>query len=207
MKRMGARLKARLDVSQLRILIWAGISLLSIVLFWVLIYSPLQTKRGELKQELGGLKARIKVADEMIGGAADAESGVRALKDELRHLGAQLPDEERFSLILRELSVLAQDHHINILSIRPKPAEIYCDENGHPVMIEELTCVRVPIAIEAKCRYKALAQYLKSVSEKLEVITTVDALDIERDEELLPSIRTSLEISTYSLTAEPPGEG
>lgn len=152
----------------LQIIIAIVPSLIIIVLFIFLVFSPkskqiktLKTKIVQLDKQIADAEAKVKKLDELI-----AENA--ALKKKLLRLKEQLPAEKEVSVLLKQISELGLQSGLEILLWKPQarktqPAGLY---------------VEIPVNVEVLAEYHRLGDFFSHIS-RLPRLVNISDIDLK----------------------------
>ncbi len=129
-------------------------SVLLIVLFFFLIYSPkskqidaLRAKAAQLDKEIQVSEAKVRKLDTLI-----AENTM--LKQKLAKLKEQLPEEKEVSVLLKQLSELGLESGLEILLWKPEARKTQ----------PEGLYVEIPVKVEVLAEYHKLGDFFSHIS-------------------------------------------
>ncbi len=138
----------------IQIIIAALPSLILIVLFFFLIYSPkskeiktLNTKISQMDKDIETSEAKVRKLDALI-----AEN--KALREKLARLKEQLPEEKEVSVLLKQVSELGLTSGLEILLWRPEAKK----------SPEANLYIEIPVTVEVLAEYHKLGDFFSHIS-------------------------------------------
>ena len=178
-----------------------GITVLGAVLFTLLFVQPSAVRVSRLQNEIATLKKTVEQVVPGGSGGRAFEEIVLEKQKELKKLEGGLPQKERISEILKNLSQRATEIGVTVLSIRPQVSQPYPSAET-PLRLEGQVCHALPVQMQLECPYRTLGKYLESLTENFPSVVTVDNLEIRREEGKLPALKISLVITSYVFQSE-----
>jgi len=166
-------MKVELGEKKFFVAIAASLALIAFVLVSS-VYMPLGAKLRKASQELKAMEGEL----EMVRGTIKAREsyGKRSL-----------PTQEGISIAIDELTRRGRTLGINFISISPQKIE---EVQGLPYRL-------LPICMELESRYEEFGRFLGALEELGESVVTIESFEIERDERVLPKVRTKLVAEMY----------
>ncbi len=167
-------------------------------------YSPQSRKILRLKEEIKAADLKMDQFLLLAKGVETVETEVTRLEKELKALTERTLKGEEFRAFLRHLARESNALPMKIISLTPLEEKL-----SLPVGIDsyregkkESTAFqyrKVTIQIVLHSTYPKLGSYLKEI-EKLPFLVNVDNLQIERNEEILPSLKITMGLSMYIIS-------
>jgi len=115
--------------------------------------------------------------------------GLGNLKTQKELLAPKIPSNEQSPLIIsKQLSRIALDIGIDKISISNKKREKTSTANLY----------RLPLSVNLECTYQRLCRFLNKISSADRLIV-IEEISIEREEDILPRLDVTLELSAYTL--------
>ena len=163
--------------SQKKIIYRSLITISVFLILWLFIYLPAKKRVRGLQSELSRLESEIKNI-ESIAGKATMSEGVNSMQQRFQELNNKFPakEEEAFRL----LSNFAKKLNIEFISIKPKPKEIFLDEDDQEIKIEEKTCQIVFVSLRLRSDYENLVKYIEGLKDHLPGFIAIEELNIAK---------------------------
>lgn len=157
-----------------------GVAIVVIAFFLCFfVYLPLGSRIRKAGRELKVIEGEL----EMVKGTIETVGS---------HGKRSLPTQEEISIAIDELTRRGRDLGINFISISPQKIE----------EIQDLPYGFLPIRMELESGYEDLGRFLGALEGLEESVVTIGGFEIERDERILPKVRTKLEAKMYLMSAE-----
>jgi Tfp pilus assembly protein PilO len=189
---------------QKKLFVFVAAGLAVLFLFFQFVYAPKRRRIKRLQKELTTLESDIKRFKNLLKEEEVFAKRIFEMQEELSELDARLSQQEKLSAVIKQLTEAAERLDIEILSINPQEPRTFKDEQDNPVTLEGKFCIATPVELNLKCRYNALGDYLKSLNSAIAGLYSVDSLEIDRDEELIPLHTARLVVVVYTLSATEP---
>lgn len=156
------------------------------------------------KKKITYLKAAIKTADLKMQealiftqGVETVEADVSRLEKELQEVTERTLKGEEFRTFLKNLGIESDRLQMKIVSLMLQ------EEKLSPPEGEQVTSAfkykRVMVKMLLNSTYNSLGAYLKRI-EELPFLVSVDNLQIERNEEILPSLKVTMGLSVLIIS-------
>jgi Tfp pilus assembly protein PilO len=152
-------------------------------------------------QKISKYKEEIKAADQKMDqfllltkGVETAEAKVALLEKELKGLSERTLKGEEFRAFLRHLAKESDSLQMKIISLTPQEEKIFPQEGKKVSTASQYKKVNIQMVLQST--YAKLGIYLKEI-EKLPFLVSVDNLQIERNEEIVPFIKVTMRLSMY----------
>ena len=155
-------------------LIIPGISLVVLLILIFFVYLPLIQR---LKQARSKVILKEKEISEL-----QAQTQILSRKEKKK-----LPSLKEVSLAIDELSKLGADNKIDFISIDPRQTKT---AKSMPYQI-------LPIEMVVEAEYKNLGIFLGSLESLKQSLVTLERLEIQRDEKILPRLKARLIVNMY----------
>jgi len=150
--------------SKTRVIAFFGFVGLLVVLFVWQIHIPKTNEIKKLEKTIVGLRVQIKENDEKIARLAELKAEVKALRERLRVLTAQLPPETEVSGLLREIQNLVTKSGLSLKLWRPGR------RRTHPSKLY----VEIPISLELTGGYHRVAGFFDRVSKMTRIVNMLN---------------------------------
>ena len=109
----------------------------------------------------------------------------------------RIPRKEEVSSILSECSSLAKECSIEVVSIKSKDPRPFLDKEKNTVTFGDKALEAIEIDLALLGTYKALADYIKSIQESLNILATIHKISIKKDETRAPQHDIRLVLNVY----------
>ena len=163
--------------SQKKIIFRSLVTISVFLILWLFIYLPAKKEVKRIKLELSRVEGEIKnIAS--IAGKTIKDEGIKSMHERLQALNNKFPAKEEEAL--RLLSNFAKKLNIGLISIKPKPKEIFLDEDDQELKIEEKTCKIVFISVRMRSDYENLVKYIETLKDNLPGFITIEELNIAK---------------------------
>ena len=139
-------------------------SVVIIVAFYFLIYSPKQKVINGLNAKISKLDNEILTAEAKVRRLDELREKNRKLKERLKRLKAMLPDEKEVSVLLKQVSDLGLRSGLEILLWKPQPPKI--SPNG--------LYMEIPVNVEMLGNYHNLAIFFSRLSTFKRIVNIND---------------------------------
>ncbi len=158
-----------------KIIIISGV-ILAFIIFLVFIYLPMRGDMGKIKASLSIAQGQIQEIERIIDKSISLEENIGRLRKRAQELKNKFPDREEASL--RVISDSARKLNIELISMTPQPKRECLFDNQAAIKVEDKICRFLFIAIEMKCSYKGLVDYLERLEKDSPVFVAIESLDI-----------------------------
>lgn len=183
----------RLSVTQLKSYLFIGGALLCAVLYVLLLIMPQVGNMRDMRQGAEEIRSRKLLDQKRIERLEEFLSKRNELKSEWRELSRGLPQAREIPQFLEELSGIARNSKVQIISIRPVPAG---RDVARPRPVEEYYRP-IPIEIAAKSGFHQLGAFISDL-EAGERVITIEKLTIRRND-MSPRLHdVNMVIRTYA---------
>lgn len=186
-----------MTISQKKIIIITSVCMLTLLIFVVFVYLPTYARLNRLKAQLGEIEAQMREVEVITKDGKNIHGGIKVLKDRYNILEGCFPSAEDETL--KKLVGFAKDMKIDVDSVEPRQRVVLVDGNNTPQRIEGKTCYKMPVSIKMRCSYKDLVNYAEVLRKSLAAFTTIEKLQIEKNQEDLKKLNIHAEINLYLL--------
>ncbi|MEI6831813.1 MAG: hypothetical protein WCK61_03805 [Candidatus Omnitrophota bacterium] len=189
----------KIDVTdnQKKIIIISLSVLFIFFLFWVFLFLPASKQITILKNELISVEQQIQGIEVLIAGSQSRDEAIRLLKQRQQYLSNKFPQKEEESL--RLIPEIARKMNINVISLQPGSRTELLDDAGKQIVIENKIANYLPITLEVSCYFKDLVRYALELKTALPAFTSINSLDISKEDRLTGKIRVNIEFNLYIL--------
>lgn len=160
-------------------------------------YAPQSQKILKFKEE-------IKTADQKMNqfillekGVETVEAEVDRLEKELKALSERTLKGEEFRAFLRHLARESDSLQMKIVSLTPQEEKLSYPEGKKESTVFQYRKVIIQMVLHST--YTKLRIYLKEI-DKLPFLVNVDSLQIERNEEISPSLKVTIGLSMHIIS-------
>jgi len=189
--------KIDLTDTQKKIIIISTSVLLAFLFFWVFLFFPATKEIGLLKHELISTEQQIQGIEILLAGSQNRDEAIRLLKQKQQYLSNKFPQKEEESL--RLIPEIARKMNIVVISMQPGSKTDLLDAAGKQIVIENLLAKYLPITLEISCYFKDLVKYALELKAALPAFTSVNRLEIKKENQLTGKIRANIEFNLYLL--------
>ena len=189
--------KINLTEAQKKIIMVAVSVLFIFLLFWVFLFLPASKQIAALKNELISTEQQIQGIEILLAGSQSRDEAIRLLKQKQQYLSNKFPQTEEESL--RLIPEIARKMNISVISVEPGSKTEVLDEAGKPIIVENKVAKYLPITLEISCYFKDLVKYALELKTVLPAFTSVNSLEIKKENQLTGKIRTNIEFNLYLL--------
>lgn len=139
-------------------------SIVIIVAFYFLIYSPKQKEINGLNAKISKLDNEILTAEAKVRKIDELREENRKLKERLERLKAMLPDEKEVSVLLKQVSDLGLQSGLEILLWKPQPSKV--SPSG--------LYMEIPVSVEMLGNYHNLGIFFSRLSTFKRIVNIND---------------------------------
>jgi hypothetical protein len=189
--------KIDLTDNQKKIIIISLSVLFIFLLFWVFLFFPASKQITTLKKELSSTVKQIQGIEILLAGSQSRDEAIRLLKQKQQYLSNKFPQKEEESL--RLIPEIARKMNINVISVQPGSKTELLNEAGKQIVIENKAVNYLLITLEVNCYFKDLVKYLLELKATLPAFTSVNSLEIKKEDALTGKIRANIEFNLYLL--------
>jgi len=183
--------------SREKILIFFVIIAVSIWAFDRFFYVPQQKKILSLKEEIKAVDLKLSESLMFAKGVETVETEVTRLEKELEKFPKRTLRGEEFRTFLRHLASSSSRLQMKMISLSPQEEKSSLPEEKKGAAF--LPYKKVMIRMVLHSTYTALETYLQGI-EELPLLVTVDHLQIEKEEEIMPLIKITMELRVVILS-------
>jgi Tfp pilus assembly protein PilO len=180
-----------------KILIFFVIIAIAIWAFDHFYYTSQKKKILELKAEIKAADLKLQEALIFTQGVKTVETEVSRLEKELHEITERTLKGEEFRVFLKNLARDSDRLRMKIVSLTLHEEKLSLPEGEQPISVFKYKRVMVKILLQST--YNALGAYLKSIGE-LPFLVSVDNLQMERDEEILPLLKVNMGLSVLIIS-------
>ena len=180
-----------------KILIFFVIIAIAIWAFDRFYYTSQKKKILELKEEIKAADLKLQEAIIFTQGVETVETEVSRLEKELHDITERTLKGEEFRVFLKNLAIDSDRLQMKIVSLTLQEEKISLPEGEQAISVFQYKRIMVKILLQSK--YNAIMAYLKSI-EELPSLVSVDNLQIERTEEILPLLKVNMGLSVLVIS-------
>lgn len=193
---MKKQMKDLIDKNK-RILAGSITAAVLILLFVMVIYIPQHRKVTGLKLQIKEIEDQINLTKAMLGDLDRLGRVLVEMQDEMGLFEKRLPSQKQISSVLSELSKLAKASSLEVISIRPEKPVPVLDENHQPISLDKSPFKSIKVDLRLRAPYKAVADYLGSIQQSLNILATIDEIIIKSDEAISPRLDSNVILTVY----------
>ena len=160
-------------------------------------YTPQKAKILGLKKEVKTADLRLRDSVIFVAAVDRLEAEVSRLDGELQGLQERMHKGEEFRAFLKHLAIESDRLEMKIISLFPKEENITEPEQEKEGTNFQYKKVSVKMVFHST--YSKLGIYLKRI-EGLPFLITVDSLRVEREEEIFPRLKVTLELGMHIIS-------
>jgi len=169
----------------------------ALLLFLVFVYIPKHRSVANLNVEIKSINKQIAATEEMAGDIRSLGIIIAGMQGEVDSFESRLPTSEETSAILSECSNIARECSIEVVSIISEDPKLFVGAEGEEFIFGERPLSSLQVAFKLRGTYKHLAEYIRGLRESPNILATLDEIEIERDEDILPRLDAELMITVY----------
>jgi len=177
--------------SREKILIFFVIIAIAIWAFDRFYYTPQKKKITELKEEIKATDLKLQEALMFTQGVEATEAEVSRLEKELQEVTEKTLKGEEFRTFLKNLGIESDRLQMKIVSLTIQEEKLSPPEGQ---TTSAFKYKRVMVKMLLNSTYNSLRAYVKRLGE-LPFLVSVDNLQIERNEEVLPLLKVNMGLS------------
>ncbi len=166
---------------------------LIIVVSYQLILSPLLFKVRDIAGQLAQRKRDVQTAQISPEALAKLEQEIAQVKEGMRYYHKRLQTEAGIPEMLKELNQIAGDLNIKFAGVKPKDAQRISLSADAGVLVQ------IPIAVELKCGYHQLGQFINRIESSSTRFMKVTELKVSSNTQDIWVHNVELVITTYIL--------
>jgi len=157
-------------------------------------YGPQQKKISQLKGEIQAADLKLNEFMVMAKGVETAEAEILRLEKDLQGWRERMLRGVEFRAFLKHLAKDSHRLQMKIVSLLPQEVKISTPEGKKEISAPPYR--RVTIQMVLHSTYPALEAYLKGI-EGLPFLVTVDNLQVEREEKIMPFLKVTMGLSVH----------
>ena len=180
----------KLTQEQTKIIYISAIALLTLFLFWILLYAPQARRFTSIKKEISDAESQIKDIEALIQGRELTEVA-HELNIEFNKLSGMILSEEKDEEVIDNLSQDARKFNIEVRDIKPAPRVLL------KYQVAGLNLVELPISMSLVSESRALGKYLRDLRYDFPVLLKFRRIEIRSDCEGCHRLNVDLNISAY----------
>jgi type IV pilus assembly protein PilO len=171
--------------------------LVASVLYLYFIFVPQVVRVFKMTANTGKVRLELKSARVMVKDFEGLKSGLKECSQKVESYEKKLPAEQEIPALLENLSTMAKDSNVKIVSIVPAMSYFKDDKlsNKSPIYRE------IPILITAKSSYHELGRFLSNLENADRFMKVVD-IDIKSNKTNSKKHDVELMVCTYILLPE-----
>lgn len=197
--------KLRIDSAERNLIITIIGMIVASFLFWMFIYAPKEKEMLSLDRKIKDFGVDIEKAKTELAKSDDYNSKIQQMQKEIVELETKFPRDTQLSTILKYIFEEAKRNFLDIETITPGELKAYIPKNPS-LDVAELNCQQKLFELRVKCRYRDLADFLKTLKSNPRYIFSIEQLEINKEKEILPQLRVKLVIGVYVLSSRPKAE-
>ncbi|MFH1339343.1 MAG: type 4a pilus biogenesis protein PilO [Candidatus Omnitrophota bacterium] len=144
---------------------------------------------SRLNNKLADIRSMIQQREQM---QSNTDKFIGELEEKERFFSQKVSRQEKEPLeLIRQLTLLAQQHGLKSIEFAIQKRQK-----------EEGDIYRLPFVMNLEGEFRQLVLFLEAISN-LEMPVSVDGINIERKEEILPRQKISLQLAAYTLLSSP----
>ncbi|MFC1806989.1 type 4a pilus biogenesis protein PilO [Candidatus Omnitrophota bacterium] len=167
------------------------------VLFFIFFFIPKHSEISNLKKDIRDMESQIKETQDSLGDIGQIKDLLVDMQQELQLFKNRLPDRREVASVLSELSNLAKKHSVDVLSVQSEEPKQVLDSNREPISLEGAPIKYMQVKLKLKSSYIALAEYIKDIQGSLNILATIDELDLNKNEKIAPKLGVDLMMHVY----------
>ena len=179
------------------ILIGSIIASSLLAIFFLFAHLPQSRSVTALKVRLAGIEQQIRITQAMLGDLGKLGQVLVDMQQELVSFENRLPDRKRISLVLSELTNLAKLSFVDVVSMKPQDPVALVDSNQKPVSLGKRPLKSLKVELKLQAPYMAISEYIKSIQDSLNILATIDEINLTRNEEAAPRLDARLIFTVY----------
>jgi len=173
------------------------ISLIAAALYIYFVFIPQFVRVFALSGDIGKMRLELKSAQALVANMDKLKNDLKENSEKVELSEKKLPAEQEIPTLLEDLSSMAKDSKIRILSIVPVMSYLTGDRSGNKSQIYR----EIPILITAKSGYHQLGRFLNSLENAGRFMKVVD-IGIKADKASPKEHDVELIVCTYILLSQ-----
>ena len=163
-----------------------------LIIYMVFIHAPRKREIIKITDLLSTIDTQFKGVKTAIGQKTTLEEGTVSLKGDLEELANKFIDKEQVSLVLTELSDLANSLKLRIVSIEPSKMHEVAD-----VKLDGQPCLCIPIKLSLNGSYEDFGEYLEALVFSKNGIFTIEGFDIRKEKRSQTDLAIKVSVNAY----------
>jgi Tfp pilus assembly protein PilO len=180
-----------------KVLIFLMVIALAIWVFDQFYYTPQSKRISRLREEIKAADMRLKEDITNAQGLEAVETEVLRLEKEWQKLNERTLRGEEFRAFLKQLGRESDRLQMKMVSLLPQEQKVSLPEEGRGR--SALRYRRVTVQVVLHATYTSLEAYLKEI-EELPFLVTIDHLQIERQEEIFPLLKVTMDLMVHIIS-------
>ncbi|MFH1202117.1 MAG: type 4a pilus biogenesis protein PilO [Candidatus Omnitrophota bacterium] len=194
--------KIKIDSTERNLIITIIAMLVASFLFWMFVYAPKKKEMLSIDRKIKEFGVDIEKAKTELEKTEDYNAKIQQMQSEIVELETKFPKDTQLSTILKYIFEESKRNFLEIETITPGELKAYIPRNPS-LDIAELNCQQKLFELKVKCRYRDLADFLKTLKNNPRYIFSIEQLEIAKEKEILPQLRVKLVIGVYVLSSRP----
>jgi Tfp pilus assembly protein PilO len=183
--------------SREKILLIFVVIAIAIWLFDQFYYTPQSRQISKFKAEVKTADLKLNEFFLLTKGLETVETEVARMEKQLKRLNERTLKGEEFKAFLKHLARESDPLQMKIISLTPQEEKTPLSEGKKETSAYQYRKVTVQMVLHTT--YNKLGAYLKGI-EELPFLASVDHLQIEKNEEILPFLKVTMGLSMYIIT-------
>ena len=185
-----------IDRRQIIILVFATVMLLALFVYWQFFYLPKKKDIDDILRKVKDFDVNIK-EEEVKVRAKGYEEEIAKMQQEVARLRKKFPSRNELPRLIQEIFNQADKFNVEIISIEPDTPEVYKSDVASK---SDLIFNRIPISLELRASYRALAEFLKVLFENPQYAFSFDSLTLEKKKGAISKLDIKLELGAFVLS-------
>ncbi|MGB9627880.1 MAG: type 4a pilus biogenesis protein PilO [Thermodesulfobacteriota bacterium] len=177
------------------LILFAGIAI-AILIFDRVYYTPQNRRLSALRTEIKAVDLRLNEFLLMAKGVETVEAEIDRLEKQLKTLSGRTLRGEEFRAFLKHLAKESDPNQMKIISLTPQEEKFSPQEDKQET---RLPYRKVNVQMILHSTYAKLGAYLREI-EELPFLIEINNLHIEKNEEILPPLKVTMELSMYIIS-------
>ncbi len=166
-----------------------------IIIFFLFAYMPQLKQVKKFKDDIRRMDKQIELTKTALGDMEKLGPLLGQMQQEMKLFEKRLASKKQISSIVSELSGLAQEADIEVISIKPEKPAPLLDKNNNPVSINGKRLDTIKIELKLQAPYKALAEYTKKIQDNLNILAGIDSLLIKSNSGTAPMLDAAMTLT------------
>ena len=181
-----------------KILMFAGIWVVAILVFWAALSIPKQKQLHRLKAEYKDMEQQIAAVESIVDQTKPVPERIELLRKRHESLDSKFPDNEVGSLNV--ISDLAKGLGIEIVSTGSQQKTPLTDQKDAQVTISGKPCVSLFMTQELRSSYPRLVEYLDKLKSTLPAYYSIEKIEIVNDVSTIDRLFIKINYNLYLLS-------